>query len=265
MPLATINGIQMYYEIHGSGPTVVLSHGLGSTHMHWWRQVSFLSGRFRVITFDHRGFGFSSDDGRGCSEFVEDLMGLLDYLDVEVAIIVGQSMGAFSAAGVAARHPNRVRALVLSSSSAGLVAPRPPTQFVRDNLATVTDYRSLAHILIHQDGFPRRQPALCFLCEQMAQLNHKVDISILSQLSKIRHDASPLREASIPILLLGGDEDEGTVDAMKEIASQLPSAVLKIVPGTGHLLFFEDPESYNASLDSFLAPIIGAPFRSLLG
>jgi pimeloyl-ACP methyl ester carboxylesterase len=256
VPIAKVNDVNLYYEIHGAGPNVLLSHGLGSTHMHWWQQVASLSQSFRLITFDHRGFGFSTDDGRGASAFVDDLVALLDYLDVPTAALVGQSMGGFTVAGVAALHPNRVSALVLSSSSAGLVTSRAPTQYVMDRLKDAVDYSSLAHILIHQDGFPRRQPALCFLCEQMAQLNHQVNINLIPSLSSIRHSIDSIRLARTPVLLLGGDEDEGTINAMREIASLLPCAQLRIVPGTGHLLFFENAAIYNKLLSDFLVPLL---------
>src|SRR3981081_4918068 len=135
MPTARINGVDLYYEIHGAGPTVVLSHGVGSNHLHWWQQVPVWSKHLQVITFDHRGFGLSMDDGRGLSAFVDDLIGLLDHLEIRRTALVGQSMGGFTVAGVASRQPERISALVLSSSSAGLVGPRPPYQTVPKQLS----------------------------------------------------------------------------------------------------------------------------------
>ena len=53
MPKAPINGIELYYESHGSGPAIVFAHGRGGNHMSWWQQVARFSGEFRCITFDH--------------------------------------------------------------------------------------------------------------------------------------------------------------------------------------------------------------------
>ena len=254
MPTAHINGISLYYEIHGTGPAVVLSHGLGSNHLHWWQQVPLLAKHFQVITFDHRGFGYSTDNGSGPDSFVDDLIGLLDHLEIVSTALVGQSMGGFTVAGVASRQPKRVTALVLSSSPAGLVAPRPLSQRVREHLAAATDYPSLAHLLITQDGFPHRKPQLCFLCEQMTQLNRAVDMRTLSTLATMRHDPLPIKAAAIPLLLIGGEEDEGAHAAMKEISDLfLGSSLLQIVPNAGHLLFFEDAELYNRLVGDFLA------------
>ena len=67
MPLAHINGIELYYEVHGEGPALVLAHGGGGNHLSWWQQVPALAKHYRCITFDHRGFGSSRDldDGPG--------------------------------------------------------------------------------------------------------------------------------------------------------------------------------------------------------
>ena len=58
---APVNGIDLYYESHGSdsAPTIVFAHGRGGNHMSWWQQVAAFSGEYRCITFDHRGWGAS--------------------------------------------------------------------------------------------------------------------------------------------------------------------------------------------------------------
>jgi 3-oxoadipate enol-lactonase len=252
MPTARINGVNLYYEIHGAGPTVVLSHGVGSNHLHWWQQVPVWSKRFQVITFDHRGFGFSEDDGRGPSAFVDDLIGLLDHLEIRRTALVGQSMGGFTVAGVASRQPERVSALALSSSSAGLVAPRAPSQAVREKISAATDYMALAHVLLHKDSFPTRKPQLCFLFEQMAQLNRNMNIALLSKLGPIRHSPDPIKAASIPVFLIGGEEDADAHAAMREIADLFEGARLTMVPDSGHLVFFEEAVAYNGLIEAFL-------------
>src|SRR5215469_3892540 len=115
MPLAKINGIDLYYETHGQGPAIVLAHGGGGSHLSWWQQVPVLSQSYRCVTFDHRGFGLSHEiaDGPGAGSFVEDLRALLDHLEIEKAAVVGQSMGGWTVLGFAAAYPRRTRALVL--------------------------------------------------------------------------------------------------------------------------------------------------------
>jgi len=65
MPKAQINGIELYYEVHGNGPAVVCAHGAGGNHLSWWQQVPVLTPRYRCVIFDHRGFGQSLDSPNG--------------------------------------------------------------------------------------------------------------------------------------------------------------------------------------------------------
>ena len=92
---------ELYYEVHGEGPSVVFAHGLGGNHASWFQQVPFFARSYQVVTFDHRGFGNSRDVAGGADRprFVEDLKDLLDHLDITKAALVGQSMGGATCAG----------------------------------------------------------------------------------------------------------------------------------------------------------------------
>lgn len=95
MPTAAINGINLYYESHGSGDdTFVFAHGAGGNHLSWWRQAPVFAERGRVVTFDHRAFGQSTDrNGLGAGAFVDDLEALLDSLGLDRVTLIAQSMG----------------------------------------------------------------------------------------------------------------------------------------------------------------------------
>ena len=81
MPFAPVNGIQLYYEVHGSGPAILFAHGQGGNHLSWWRQVPYFARHYTCITFDHRAFGQSLDlDGQGRRGFGQDAIELLDHL-----------------------------------------------------------------------------------------------------------------------------------------------------------------------------------------
>ena len=85
MPLAEVNGTEIYYEVHGSGPPLILAHGVGGNHAIWWQQIPRLSQFYMVVTFDHRGFGRSKEipEGPHRGDYVNDLLGLLDHLEIE--------------------------------------------------------------------------------------------------------------------------------------------------------------------------------------
>src|SRR3990172_1575884 len=123
MPWASVNDIDLYYEVHGNGPALLFAHGQGGNHLSWWQQVPFFAKHYTCITFDHRAFGFSQDaDGSGRMSFGADAIGLLDHLCVEDVRVVAHSMGGRSATAVALRDPAaRCRALVLAGTT-GAVA-----------------------------------------------------------------------------------------------------------------------------------------------
>ena len=86
MPLATINGVDLYYEIEGEGDWVVFAHGGEGQHLCWWKQVTALRSRFRCLIYDARGFGLSGGEwGAPEDTAANDLMALLDHLGIERA------------------------------------------------------------------------------------------------------------------------------------------------------------------------------------
>lgn len=258
MPYASINGIDLYYEVHGEGFPLVLSHGIGSNHLHWWQQVPEFSRHFQVVLFDHRGFGFSKDTNQlGPKAFIDDLEGLLTHLGIGKAFLCGQSMGGITLGGYATRHPERVAALVLSCSGGGFF-PVGHTDAFKAAVAKVRSYAEFSTLSIEQDGFPQRHPVLRYLFESLAQLNHDFDMRQLPELRTHQFDVAPIVRAGIPVQLIGGEDDNGANAALAQIQAAVPGAQLEIIEGAGHLLFFEAAERYNRIVVDFLAPLVAA-------
>src|SRR5262245_57073870 len=126
MPFVTAGQTKIYYEEYGSGPAIVLAHGVGGNHASWFNQIPTFSKSYRVITFDQRAFGNSDDvEGIGRSAFVDDLKALLDQLDIEKATLIGQSMGGGTVAAFTCRFPERVHTLIHCDSLAGVQLDEP--------------------------------------------------------------------------------------------------------------------------------------------
>ncbi|HZP45179.1 MAG TPA: alpha/beta hydrolase [Candidatus Binataceae bacterium] len=253
MPFAKINGIELYYELHGAGPDLVLAHGGGGNHLSWWQNVPELSKYFRCLTFDHRGFGDSRDvGGAGPGAFVEDLRQLLDHLGIARAALVGQSMGGWTVFGFAASFPSRVSALVLCDTTAGLDDP----EVIRAQNALRTTLRgglqqTLARAYAAQ--FPERDPVRCFLYQQISGLNRDVPGNLIAALGALRYQPAPVVEAGIPAMLIVGEEDALIAPATMELmAKRLPQSHLVRVPQAGHSVYFEQPEKFNRLLVDFL-------------
>jgi 3-oxoadipate enol-lactonase len=121
MPSASVNGISIAYsDSGGDGPAVVLSHGYLMDSSMFEPQVAALAPEYRVISWDERGFG----DTRATGPFsywdsASDVLGLLDHLGIDKAVLGGMSQGGFLSLRAALLAPERVRALVLIDSQAG--------------------------------------------------------------------------------------------------------------------------------------------------
>ncbi|MEK7425009.1 MAG: alpha/beta hydrolase [Actinomycetota bacterium] len=257
MPHAPINGQQIYFEDSGGdGPPVILAHGFLMDHEMFAPQVEVLRDRYRVITWDERGFGLTEYDGQPFSywDSAADCLGLLDHLGVERAVVGGMSQGGFVSLRVALSAPARVRGLVLLDTEAGV----PPAEQLAgergmvDMWLTVGPVDDLANpvaTLIIDDpvenerwiakwrAVPKealRQPAAC--------LHGRDDIT------------DRLGEISAPALVVHGTSDLAiTIDHAEVLAAGLSGCggVVK-VPGA-HAANLTHPEAVNAAIIDFLA------------
>ena len=259
MAFAKLNGIELYYEVHGEGPALVLAHGAGGSHLSWWQQVPALAKSFRCVTFDHRGFGLSRErpGGAGARQFVEDLRGLLDHLDIQSAALVGQSMGGWTVLGFAAAYPERTRALVLCDTPAGIDDAAVSAEFRRLRESTP---RGLDDILQRAFGaeLARSDPARAFLYREISALNFEVPAELIGALSGMRNNPDVIVERQIPTMLIVGEEDVLTPPALMELMHRrFPHARFIRVPGAGHSVYFERPDEFNRTLDNFLLEVPG--------
>jgi 3-oxoadipate enol-lactonase len=256
MPLAKINGAELYYEVHGQGAPLVLAHGGASNHVSWYRQVVAFRERYCVVTYDQRGFGLSEENGDYAASAVEDLRELIDHLGYQQVALLGQSLGGVVVAGFASRYPERVSALVLSSTPAGLVdtGRRAPAEGEPQPA-----YAEMTKMMIGQDDFAKRSPEIHFLVEELCGMNTRVASRRLNGTFYGRNEIAPIVDAQIPVLLLNGDDDpRGTTGHMEKIREQIPGARLIVVPGGGHLVYLENPAPYNAHVLAFLAEHLGS-------
>jgi 3-oxoadipate enol-lactonase len=126
MPFADVNGQRIRFDDSGGdGPPVILSHGFLMDREMFAAQVDALAPEFRVITWDERGFGETEFDGRPFSywDSAHDCLGLLDHLGIDRAVVGGMSQGGFLSLRAALLAPERVRALVLMDTQAGVEDP----------------------------------------------------------------------------------------------------------------------------------------------
>lgn len=256
MPFAPINGIRLYYESTGEGPPVVFAHGAGGNHSSWWQQVPvFVQAGYRCVTFDHRAFGLSTEPagGPGRRAFADDLRELMDYLEVDRFHLVVQSMGGRTAAGLLARHPDRLRSVVLAGTTAGAVdeASRSIQAEVRAKSPPAGEFA----IRALSPGFARRRPDMAFLYRQILRFNPPRPADFLQppppDYRGSMHGA--FIDSGVPILYLAGAEDSIVAEAAMRRAHELVTGSRYVVhPEAGHSVYFEDASFFNRTVLEFI-------------
>jgi pimeloyl-ACP methyl ester carboxylesterase len=258
MPHLALDGADLYYETQGTGPALVFAHGLGGNHMSWWQQVPFFRDRFRTITFAHRSFFPSREaaDGPGPRAFVDDLVRLLDHLGVGDVRLVGQSMGGHTVMAFALRHPERVRAMVLTGTDGAYEYPELARLQPRYE-ATIAEYRSQGVLPGAGPRMAKEQPALHLLCQEIAGIAATDDAraavrAIYAGMPVVRPEA--LAALTMPSLCIRGEEDPWFLPEMlASLVSVLPNARSVTIPACGHQPSFERAAKWNEIVREFLS------------
>src|SRR6266545_6529083 len=137
MPIARVNGVDLYHEVTGDGTPLVWSHEFGGDFRSWEPQVRYFSRRHRVVTYNHRGYPPSSVPKTAADYsqnlLVEDLYQLLRHLGLGPVHLGGCSMGANAARDFAIAHPEMLRSLIMVGAGAGSVDRE---QFLKGQAAT---------------------------------------------------------------------------------------------------------------------------------
>ncbi|GAB3213350.1 alpha/beta fold hydrolase [Marinactinospora thermotolerans] len=236
------DGTALAYQRHGDGPPLLLLAGQANDH-HWWDGVrEDFHATHATITMDYRGTGDSDapDTHYSTRGFADDAIAVLDRLGVERADVYGTSMGGRVAQWIAARHPERVRRLVLGCTSPGGRHARERDQRVRRALG-------------HRDPKVARETLLDLMYTPSWRAGHRGPFTVVGSakmppharrrhlVASDEHDAwDVLEEITAPTLILHGDADEMVPsDNAGLLASRIPDARVELLPGARHAYFQE--------------------------
>jgi 3-oxoadipate enol-lactonase len=127
---AKVKGINICYDIYGKGDPVILIHGFSDRKEHWRAQVGALSQHFKVIRMDNRGAGKSDrpDSEYTMETYASDIVGLMDFLNIEKSHIIGHSLGGMICQNFAILYPERLNKLILINTIPGLKPPGEPIE-----------------------------------------------------------------------------------------------------------------------------------------
>lgn len=258
MPYMYANEIDLYYEEYGDpeAPALILAHGAGGNHLVWWQQVPVLAERYRVVTFDHRAFGFSKDvpGGPGRRAFSLDLHALLAHLEIDQFAMIAHSMGGRTATPFAWQFPDRIRALILSGTLGGAV--NDDVRAIQAKHAEKIAGQSLRARAMSEQTRSER-PDLHWLYLRMNAVNPRRPKTFLAPspgMSNWRGSSMPVLERTgVPLLFLVGEHDMIVpADAMRTAHEAMPGSQFVAIPKAGHSAYFEQPQAYNSAVLEFL-------------
>ena len=255
----------LYYEVSGSGPALIFAHGLGGNHLSWWQQVAHFAPHYTCVTFAHRGFAPSDPIPAGVdpADYPGDIAALIDHLGFADVRLVAQSMGGWTMLEYALAHQDRVKALVLSSTSGTLDrrGSDPSGGATYDAWFAAAEATIAAGLArgIHPamgERAAERFPALHLLYRSIDEMAGALDKEKLR--AGLRRAATrtvaELKTFRVPTLLIAGSEDTVFPPFLASaIATGLPCGEAETIEEAGHSPYFEQAARFNTLVDAFLA------------
>ena len=231
------DGVNLYYEIYGEGEPLLLIHGNGASIGSLSAQIEFFKTHRKVIVMDSRDQGQSGDSEGPLTyeKMTDDQAALLDHLKTGPVDVLGWSDGGIEALLLGVRHPDKVKKLVAMAANLRPDAVYPEVdQLVETMLASITPEA-------------RKTP------------QGQRDLKAAMALKTEPHiDLALLKKVSAPTLILSGDHDLIRLDHTVAIYEALPNAELAVFPNSTHMVPYDDPQMFNATVERFLT----TPFKN---
>ncbi|MGE0099948.1 MAG: alpha/beta fold hydrolase [Hydrogenophaga sp.] len=253
------------FTMLGSGPTVLMLHGIGGGHLAFSPQVETLANAgFRAVAWDMPGYGHSAPiEPYTFKGLAQSCVDLIDALQCEHVALLGHSMGGMVAQEVVARRPDRVNRLVLCGTSAvfgkrtdGRSADAWARAFVAQRTAPLDAGKTMADVaqkLVPQMVGPGALPEGLRLAEHcmssVPSATYRRALDCLVTFDRQQELAS----IRVPTLLIGGEFDRIASPAvLKQMAQSIPLSRYAEIAGIGHLMNLEAPDEFDALLIDFL-------------
>jgi pimeloyl-ACP methyl ester carboxylesterase len=280
MAYARVNDTKLFYQQLGSGPDIILLHGLAANHAFWFATAAMaLRRNHRVTLYDLRGHGRSAmpPTGYGSDQMARDLLGLLDHLNIPSAVLIGHSFGGHVALHFTVNHPERVRAVALADSR--LYALQPVQRLSDSPHRTAIEDEVMKRGAIDADE--EEHIGLRFLEECAAEPRRKPDadgngafvpfrqgggssraakqwLELLSRTTAradVRSSAGltedNIRNTKVPVLGIYGELSR-CMPTCRELQRVLPQCKTLVVPRAGHFFPLTRPGIFLAALAAFL-------------
>jgi 3-oxoadipate enol-lactonase len=249
-----------YYDDVGTGdPAIVFLHGLGGSRDYWHPTVDHFGRRHRCVAWTMPGYGFSPPLPTMTFPGLADaLVRLLDHCRLDRVIVVGHSMGGMVAQELWARHPDRVRGLVLTGTTPSFGGGNQDfiDEFLKSRLAPIEAGKSPADIadevisgLTHRPLSDEMQRPAVVSMGAISPRGYASAVRCLTTFDR----SDTLATISVPTLLLSGADDRtAPARAMAKMAEAIPGANHISIPDCGHLIDLEQPAAFRSSVETFI-------------
>jgi 3-oxoadipate enol-lactonase len=258
---AKVNGIEVYYELHGKegAPWLTLSHSLACSVRMWDEQLASFKDRYRILAYDTRGHGQTSAPSGAYTleQLADDLKGLLDHLKIASTHYCGLSMGGMIGQTFALKYPGILQTLVLADTSSRIPSETGPVWAERIKTAETKGMQPLVQPTLERWFTAPYRNAHPETMERIGKLIATTPVpgyvGCCHAIPKLNLTAR-LKEIKVPIQIIVGADDQGTPVAMsKEIHDNAPGSRLDILPDAAHLSNIEQPQAFDRALAEFLS------------
>ena len=260
MPFCNVNNLNLYFEKSGSGPVIVLLHGLGSSTEDWEYQIPEFSKKFTVVALDFRGFGKSDRSAASYSipELSGDLAKFLEVQGITKAFLVGISMGGMVALECAATHPERIAGVVATNSLPELKFENFYVRFKFWQRIFIVKTFGLKYFggVCAKALFPKPQHEELRrkFSSRMIRNDTKIYLSMLE--SFVEWSIFPkLSQIRCPTLIIGSDADYTTQEYKESYAAKIPLGRTVLITDSGHGTPFDQPHIFNETVAKFVEEI----------
>ncbi|PCJ20261.1 MAG: alpha/beta hydrolase [SAR86 cluster bacterium] len=256
MPTANINGQSIAYEdTGGDGPALIFSHGFLMDRTMFDAQLESFRENFRCITWDERGFGDTPADAPfSYWDSADDVVALMDYLEIEQAVLLGMSQGGFLSLRAALKNPDRVRALVLIDSGVHIDPPEVLEAYKQMTNHWMSE-EPLGEVGVNVAGIIIGEPELSNKWIGIWESRDRYSLKYPAEALLSRDDITDrVSEISCPILVVHGEEDNAIpIETAEAMSARLQDCRGLIrVPGAAHAANMTHPEIVNPAIALFL-------------
>lgn len=250
MPHLDRDGTKIYYQDHGSGPAVLLSHGYSATSKMWADQAATFKDRYRVIVWDMRGHGDtdSPEDPEAYSEAhtIEDMAAILDACGVEQGVIGGLSLGGYMSLAFHLKYPERVRALMLFDTGPGYRNPEAREKWNERAEHWATSLEDIGLDALGKMGSDEMRKEWHRSAKGLAGAAR----GMLRQYNSRVLDSLP--DIEVPTLVLVGENDKAFIAPTDYMVKKIPNANRVVIMDAGHASNLHQPSAFNDAMGSFL-------------